>query len=133
MAEQAAIELGAILFNEEVVAWETLEEYFLREKIVLPYVEGSSTLPARRMLRELLRMAAAQLPTVVSPKIAESLAKPSPKGVAFSDWDKDQVKKSANVKRSGEPGPKAAKKPKSMPTHRVAWDRPWKPRPGVTE
>lgn len=124
MPQQITRDLAAILCDSEVVVWEQLEKYFLEQKIVQPYVEGSTTLPTRRMLRELMRMAALQLPTVISSTLAESLAGSPPAREKPAKWDKPSVSKSAKPKQ-------IRKKGTPKPTHRIAWDRPWTPPAGA--
>lgn len=133
MREQFSKAVGATLFDEEVVAWDALEKYFLEKKLVQPYVAGSSTLPTRRMIRELLRMAAMQLANEIGPKIALRLAEPPPKFNSLWEQNYPRKPKPPGRNQPGKRGRKPAKKPDPMPQPRIYWNRRSGSRKGTAE
>lgn len=135
MPQQISQSLSLILFDDEVEAWRTLEEYLLKKKPIAWTQPGPKRIGARRMVRELLRLAAEHLAAEIGPTIAKKLASPPPVSEFQARRAAKQVKmKLAAAKTRGrKPAKKPAKKPDPKPTQRLVWNRPWKSRTGDTE
>ncbi len=118
--------IGVMLLDEEVEAWQTLEAYLLKKKVIDLSQLGTKKVGARRMIRELLRLAAEHVAAEIGPKVAEKLSAPAPMPPRkYRNFAQSKAKPVAKAR-----GRKPAKKPDPKPTHRIAWDRPWGSRAG---
>lgn len=127
------------LFDEEIEAWQALEAYGQKMNWTDWSSPGATKVSKRRLLRELMRMAAVQLAADIGPEIAAKLAVPPPlpdfiirRRRRSMEYEKLQA-----AAKARKPAKKLAPKPKpdaeSKPTRRVYWNRPRKPRAGDVE
>jgi hypothetical protein len=112
-----------MLFDEEVEAWHTLEDYILKKNLIAWSQYGVNKVSARRMIRELMRLAAEHLASDIGPEVAKKLA------FSVPTLSRSTMPKKAKAVAKAR-GRKPAEKPEPKPTHRIAWNRPWKRRPG---
>lgn len=130
MPRQVSKTISAIIFDEEVQAWQILEAYLLKTKEGQLGIFGVKKISSRRMCRELLRLAAEHLKTEIGPEVAQKLAAPP----ALSDFlvRRSNAIQKAKLAMKGRK-PKPVKKVASEPPPRTVWNRPWKRRPGDLE
>ena len=135
MPQQISKTISFMLFDEEVEAWQTLENYLLKKNLITYSQVDTKKVGAKRVIRGLMQLMAEQLAAEIGPEVAEKLAIPlrhrSP-GRPHRTPGPGNAKPGAKP-RGRPPVQKPKPEPEPEPTHRIAWDRPWKPRPGDAE
>ena len=122
-----------MLFDDEVEAWQALENYLLEKNLITYSQVDAKKVGAKRVIRGLMQLMTEQLAAEIGPEVAEKLAIPLRHR---SPGRPRRTPEQGNAKPGAKPrGRPPAQKPEQEPepTHRIAWDRPWKPRPGDAE
>ena len=140
MPKQISKNLSVQLYDEEVVAWNSLQDYALKMNLVIASRPDSSTVSSPRVLREILRLAAEGVAADIGPEVAASLAAPRPyplmgRGDFPSRKSPTQSASRASKKKPAKSAgrrPKSVKKPAVKSNVRVFWDRRWNPPLGDT-
>lgn len=137
MPQHISQSIGLTLFDEEIEAWQALEAYGLKMNWTDWSNPSATKISKRRLLRELMRMAAVQLADEIGPEIAAKLAVPPP----LPDFIIRRRRRSMEFEKlqaaakARKPAKKLAPKPKPAPkpTRRIYWNRRSKSQAGDAE
>ena len=126
MPQQISKTIGVMLIDEEVEAWRILEAYLIKKDRIESPMPNPPKITSKRMLRELLRLAAEHLSAEIGPKVAASLASPPTIPQFLMNRAAAQRNtKPASKARGRKPGEKPKPVPAAKSARRVYWDRPY--------
>mgnify|MGYP003390164259 CR=1 FL=1 len=135
MPKQISKSATYVLFDEEVEAWNAFEKYAVSKNMVVWSRIGSQSVSSQRVLRVILQLAAEHLAADIGPELAEKLAIPRPYPRPYSrpiarTVTRASASKTVTKASKLKAGKKGKKEKEPVPTHRIAWNRPWKSRGG---
>ncbi len=121
MPRQVSKCITVMLFDDEVEAWQILQGYLLQKANRSDWSQpNDKKVTTRRMIRELMRLAAEHVAVEIGPEIAEKLSSPPP----LSDFLVRRSARQRSVKPAAKArGRKPGKKPDPKPTQRIHWNR----------